>query len=197
MKIKPSVRLMKLLRISLWLSAFLILAPSLPLADIASLGTPPGWKTYVDRVHGFAFAYPPIYKRIRRPDSRDHWEERAKAAAEGRWVGLRHQRSDARIDFILENKPFDLNSFVRDAPTGYDEFPRVRSKRVTTHFMFTAPAAVVSNIPISFSSTSKAKRCTSSLMVHTSMTKRLQTKPRRSKRKCWRVFGHFSHAGIR
>lgn len=112
---------MKLLRISLWLSAFLILTPSLPLADIPSLGIPHGWKTYADRVHGFAFAYPPIYKRIRRPD-RENWKERAKAAAEGRWVGLRHQRSDARIDFILEDQPFDLNSLVRYAPTGND-FP--------------------------------------------------------------------------
>lgn len=129
---------MKLLRISLWLSAFLILAPSLPLADIASLGTPPGWKTYVDRVHGFAFAYPPIYKRIRRPDSRENWEEQMKAAAEGRWVGLRHQRSDARIDFILENKPFDLNSFVKDAPTGYDEPPSPVEEGDNTFYVYGA-----------------------------------------------------------
>jgi hypothetical protein len=188
MKIKPSVRLMKLLRISLWLSAFLILAPSLPLADIASLGTPPGWKTYVDRVHGFAFAYPPIYKRIRRPDSRENWEEQMKAAAEGRWVGLRHQRSDARIDFILENKPFDLNSFVKGAPTGYDEPPSLVEEGDNTFYVYGAGGGGVEY---------RAKRCTSSLMVHTSMTKRLQTKPRRSKRKCWPVFAHFSHAGIR
>ena len=196
MKIKPSVRLMKLLRISLWLSAFLILAPSLPLADIASLGTPPGWKTYVDRVHGFAFAYPPIYKRIRRPNSRENWEERAKAAAEGRWVGLRHQRSDARIDFILEDQPFDLNSLVRTPRRGMT-IPPNRLMRVTTHFMFTVPVAVASHIPISFFSTSRAKRCTSYFRAHISTTRRLQPRPRRSKRKCWRVFGHFSHAGIR
>jgi hypothetical protein len=113
---------MKLLRISLLLSAFLIsFTPSLPLADTASPRTPRGWKTYVDRVHGFAFAYPPIYKRIRRPD-RENWPEQATAAAEGRWVGLQHQRSDARIDFILGDERFDLNSFVRNAPTGV-EFP--------------------------------------------------------------------------
>ena len=128
---------MKLLRISLWLSAFLILTPSLTLADIPSLGIPHGWKTYVDRVHGFAFAYPPIYKRIRRPDS-GPLERTGKAAAEGRWVGLRHQRSDARIDFILEDQPFDLNSLVKDAPTGNDEPPGPVEEGDNTFYVYGA-----------------------------------------------------------
>ena len=53
-------------------------------------------------------------------------------------MGLRHQRSDARIDFILENKPFDLNSFVKGAPTGYDEPPSPVEEGDNTFYVYGA-----------------------------------------------------------
>jgi hypothetical protein len=110
---------MKLLRTLAWFSAFVIVASGSLLAQTASPNTPPGWKTYVDRVHGFSFAYPPLYKRIRRPDtSVERDEDMSKAAAEGRWVGLRHQRSDGRIDFLLKNDHFNLDRLKDHAPTG-------------------------------------------------------------------------------
>ncbi len=115
-------RVMKLLRSSAWVTAFGIVASSSLWAQTAPANTPPGWKTYVDKVHGFSFAYPPLYKLIRKPDASERWPDRDEAATEGRWVGLRNQRSDGTIDFLLSSDRFDLNSFVESAPTG-NEFP--------------------------------------------------------------------------
>jgi hypothetical protein len=111
---------MKPLRTSVWISVFVVVASSSSWAQ-----TPPGWKTYVDRVHGFSFAYPPVYKLIRPPkDTFYSGEDMHKAAAEGRWVELMHQGSYDTIDFLLKNERFDRDSFKSDAPTG-DEFPPV------------------------------------------------------------------------
>ncbi len=112
---------MKSIKISVWISAFVILSSSSLLAQTVSPNTPPGWKTYLDKVHGFSFAYPAIYKRICWQNTND--QDANKAAAEGRWVGLRHQRGDASIDFYLENDRFDLDGLTKHAPTGYDSPP--------------------------------------------------------------------------
>jgi hypothetical protein len=72
----------------------------------------------VNRAKGFSFAYPPLYKPIRRPDtSADRDEDIDKLAAEGRWVGLRHQRSDSRIDVFLLNDRFDADRFFEQHNT--------------------------------------------------------------------------------
>ena len=112
---------MNSIKTSVWISAFVILSTSWLFAQTDSPNTPPGWKTYVDKVHGFSFAYPAIYNRIRRPDADD--EDMKKAAAQGRWVGLRHQRGDASIDFYLENDRFDLDGLTKHEPTGWEGPP--------------------------------------------------------------------------
>lgn len=122
-----SLTVLKLIRTSASISAFVIVASGSLLAQTATRSTPPGWKTYVDRVHGFSFAYPPIYKRIRRPgvgvDRPGGDESTDKVAAEGR-IGLLHQRSDAEIDLVLQDTRFDLDSFAaQHAPTGVEGPP--------------------------------------------------------------------------
>ena len=70
-----------------------------------------GWKTYVDRVHGFCFSFPSAYRRTR------------KATDEPNRIRLQHRRLDARIFVLFENKPFNLQRFVKSAPTGYETPP--------------------------------------------------------------------------
>jgi hypothetical protein len=97
-------------------------------------GAPPGWKTYVDRVHGFAFAYPPIYKRVRRAPSHSF---QPAAAAQVFWVGLLHQSSDGTIDFFLEDAPFNLNSFLKCCvPTGWDTPPDAIQEGPNTFYYY-------------------------------------------------------------
>jgi len=127
---------MKLLKTSIWIFAFVVAVSSSLWAQTAAPNTPPGWKTYVDKVHGFSFAYPAIYKRIRRPNTDD--EDMNKAAAQGRWVGLRHQRSDAKIDFYLENDRFDLNGLTNHAPTGYEDPPPAVQEGDNTFYYYGA-----------------------------------------------------------
>jgi hypothetical protein len=116
-----------------------ILGPGSVLAQTTPPGTPPGWRTYVNRVHGFSFAYPPLYKLIRRPDtSVDRDEDIEKAATHGRWVGLRNQSSDGRIDFLLSNKHFDLESFKDHAPTGYEDPPPAVQEGDNTFYAYGA-----------------------------------------------------------
>jgi len=135
---------MTLLRTSTWVTAFIVLASNSLWAQIAAPNTPPGWKTYVDKVHGFSFAYPPLYKLKRRPDSGRDQEEDAreggmdKAAVESRWVGLRNQSSDGTIDFLLTNKRFDLNSLSGNAPTGEEGPPPAVQEGENTFYYFGA-----------------------------------------------------------
>jgi hypothetical protein len=130
---------LKLLRTSVGISVFVIVASSSALAQ-----TPPGWKTYVDKVHGFSFAYPPLYKLKRRPDSNRDQEEDAreggmdKAALEGRWVGLRNQRSDGTIDFRLTSTPFNLDGLSSNAPTGQEGPPPAAQEGESTFYYYGA-----------------------------------------------------------
>ncbi len=128
-----SAMTMKRLRILLSISAFVMLASDSALAQTAPPGTPPGWKTYVNRAHGFSFAYPPLYKLIRRPDT-----GMGKTATRGRWVGLRNQSSDGRIDFRLTNKRFDLDSLKDHAPMGYEEPPPAVQEGDNTFYAYGA-----------------------------------------------------------
>jgi hypothetical protein len=146
---------MKLLRTSAWVTAFAIVASSSLWAQTASPDTPPGWKTYVDRVHGFSFAYPPIYKRIRRPNT--DAEDSRKAVAEGRWVGLRHQRSDARIDFYLENDPFDVDRFFARHNTSAGEGPPPPIREGNNTFYFCGGGSMGGENPDAFFSNFKGK----------------------------------------
>jgi hypothetical protein len=149
---------MKLLRTSVWISAFTILAPSPLLAQTASAVTPPGWKTYVDKVHGFSFSYPPIYKRIRRPNAGgDADEETEKAAAQGRWVGMRHQRSDARIDFFLENDRFDIDRFYAQHNTSSADGPPSPIKMGDNTYYFCGGGSMGGQYPDAFFGNFKGK----------------------------------------
>jgi hypothetical protein len=101
------------------------LASQLPLAKTSSscaAQAPNGWKTYIDRAHGFCFSYPPVYKQTRQP-----WLEQndnlRKAAKEDRMLDLERAGDEgASIFVLLEDVPFDLESFVKGAPTGI-EYP--------------------------------------------------------------------------
>jgi hypothetical protein len=146
---------MKLLRTSVWISAFVIVAASQLLAQTTSPNTPPGWKTYVDRVHGFSFAYPAIYKRIRRPTP--EVEDMNKAAAKGRWVGLRHQRSDGRIDVILLNDRFDANRFFDQHNTSAASGPPSPIQEGDNTFYFCGGGSMGGQYPDAFFSNFKGK----------------------------------------
>ena len=146
---------MKLLKTSVWFTAFVIVASSSLLAQTAPPDTPPGWKTYVDRVHGFSFAYPPIYKRIRRPTP--DVEDMNKAATEGRWVGLRHQRSDARIDVILENDRFDVDRFFAQHNTSASDGPPPPIQEGDNTFYFCGGGSMGGQYPDAFFSKFKGK----------------------------------------
>ena len=74
-------------------------------------GATVGWKTYIDRKHGFCLLYPPIYKRV---SNTIHQEG---------LVTLSRSDSQASIYITFESKAFDLQSFVERAPTGYDSPP--------------------------------------------------------------------------
>ncbi len=149
---------MKLLKTSAWFTAFVIVASSSLWAQTASPNTPPGWKTYVDRVHGFSFAYPPIYKRIRRPNtSVDRDEEIDKAAAEGRWVGLLHQRSDSRIDLFLENDAFDVDRFFAQHNTSSSDGPPPPIQEGDNTFYFCGGGSMGGQYPDAFFSNFKGK----------------------------------------
>ncbi len=97
---------------------------SVPVQTFAGTGIPcvthgpaNGWHTYVDRVHGFCFHYPSIYKRVPKPSER--WEYYAKKQA----ITFQRLHSDAYIFVLFENKHFNLQRFVKTAPTGWDSPP--------------------------------------------------------------------------
>lgn len=92
-------------------------------------GVPANWITYADRAHGFCFSYPPIYVRMPKPwlaanNNQTYAAYLRKAAREGRVLRLQHrQLPDASIVLLLNNKAFDLESFISQAPTGNESPP--------------------------------------------------------------------------
>src|SRR6266851_2033825 len=78
---------------------------------------PKGWGTYVDRIHGFCFRYPPIYKRV--PNAINKLQ-----TATFHLVTFRRLHSDAHLFVAFDDDtPFDLQSFVKTAPTGLESPP--------------------------------------------------------------------------
>lgn len=149
---------MNLLRTSIWIFAFVFVASSLLCAQTAPDNTPPGWKTYVNQAHGFSFAYPPLYKLIRRPDtSADREEDMDKVAAEGRWLGLRHQRSDGRIDVILENDRFDIDRFFAKHNTSSADGPPPPIREGDNTFYFCGGGSMGGQYPDAFFADFKGK----------------------------------------
>ncbi len=131
---------MGLLKTSIWIFAFVVAASSTLWAQTAAPNTPPGWKTYVDKVHGFSFAYPPIYAHIRKPHTTRYFgEDMDKAAAEGRWVELMRQDSHDTIEILLKKERFDLDGFrSRYAPTGVEWPPRALQEGNNTFYGYGA-----------------------------------------------------------
>jgi hypothetical protein len=122
---------LKLLRTSVWISVFVIVASSSLWAQ-----TPPGWETYVNRRYGFSIAYPPIYKRVR-PPHENLDADRSEAVAEGRWVRLNHEGDT--IDILVRKERFDLDSFVTGyAPTGVEWPPRAQKEGNNTFYGYGA-----------------------------------------------------------
>ncbi len=72
---------------------------------------PRRWKTYTDTLHGFSISYPP-----------DYYQSTKRPAFAG-LITLQHRRLDAQI-FIYVDIPFDLQKFVKQAPTGYEDPPQ-------------------------------------------------------------------------
>lgn len=129
---------------AVWTLVLVIVAASSSWAEPNASVTPTGWKTYVNEVHGFSFAYPPLYKVKRRPDRIKDQEEDAgegdmdKKAIEGRWVGLRNQSSDGTIDFLLTSTRFDLNRLSTNAPTGEEGPPPAVQEGENTFYYYGA-----------------------------------------------------------
>jgi len=100
---------------------------------------PSGWLTYVDRLHGFCFSYPPTHEPVAEPwlekytraPNKSALDYLRKAARQGRMLRLQNkQDAGVSIDvFLYEDKPFDLESFVTGAPTGIESPPRAKAVR--------------------------------------------------------------------
>jgi hypothetical protein len=98
--------------------------------------TPPGWKTYVNRVYGFSIAYPPMYNRARPPDTNLD-ADKDKAAADGRLLELMHQGDTIGIWLMKER--FDLDRLEMEyAPTGVEYPPRAHIEGNNTFYGYGA-----------------------------------------------------------
>ncbi len=76
-----------------------------------------GWLTYIDQAHGFSFRYPPIYKRV--PNAVNKLQ-----TATFHLVTFQRLHSDARLLVAFDDdRQFDLQSFVKTAPTGLETPP--------------------------------------------------------------------------
>lgn len=69
-----------------------------------------GWQTYVNREHRFCVNIPFSYKRVNNPPTYDLFR-------------FKLLSSDATISVSFSDEPFDLQSFVKNAPTGVDSPP--------------------------------------------------------------------------
>lgn len=69
-----------------------------------------GWQTYVNREHRFCVSIPSGYKRVKNPPTRD-------------LLQFKRPGSDATISVSFSDEPFDLQSFVKNAPTGIESPP--------------------------------------------------------------------------
>jgi hypothetical protein len=104
-----------------------------------------GWPTYVDRVHGFCFSYPPTYAPVAQPclekythsPDKKSLEYRRKAAQEVRLLRLQNERdTTVSIVFFIEDQPFNLESFVAGAPTGIEDPPEPKHIGIETFYYY-------------------------------------------------------------
>lgn len=107
---------------------------------------PSGWLTYVDRLHGFCFSYPPTHEPVAEPwlEKYTHAPNKSaldylrKAAKQGRMLRLQNkQDAGVSIDvFLYNDRPFDLESFVSGAPTGIESPPERREFGTETFYYY-------------------------------------------------------------
>lgn len=108
--------------------------------------SPSGWPTYVDRLHGFCFSYPPTYAPVAEPwlEKYTHAPNKSalgylrKAAQEGRMLRLQNkQETSVSIGvFLYNDEPFNLNTLVRGAPTGIEDPPERRQFGIETFYYY-------------------------------------------------------------
>lgn len=104
---------------------------------------PSGWRTYVDRSHGFCFSYPLTYTPVAKPwlriytnaPDKSALKRLHKAAQEHRLLRLQ-SKQNAGIIVSLENEPFNLESFVPGAPTGIDGPPEPKEIGTETFYYY-------------------------------------------------------------
>jgi hypothetical protein len=104
---------------------------------------PSGWRIYVDRLHGFCFSYPSTYAVVAKPwlekytNNKIALEYFREAAKQGRLLRLQNrQETSAFIIVFLEDEPFDLQRFVRGAPTGIETPPEPRQVGTQTFYYY-------------------------------------------------------------
>src|ERR1700675_46615 len=106
---------------------------------------PSGWPTYVDRLHGFCFRYPPTYAPVAQPWLKKYTNAPNKsalnrlrtAAQEGRMLRLQHKQDTAvSITAFLTEQPFNLESFVAGAPTGIEDPPEPKQFGAQTFYYY-------------------------------------------------------------
>jgi len=116
--------------------------------------TASGWRTYVDRLHGFCFSYPSTYAPVAKPwlekythaPDKSALERLRKAAQEHRLLRRQStQDTTASIIVSLEDRPFNLDSFVAGAPTGSKILPN-QSNLARRRSITMVPAEAVWNI---------------------------------------------------
>jgi hypothetical protein len=101
-------------------------------SSVTVVSVPRGWKTYTDKLHRFRISYPPNYKltHIGKPkmvQPRDGEKYIVRYGPVGAVLLTRPTHSDAAIVIYVSGKPFDLQRFVRQAPTGVEQPPlRIR-----------------------------------------------------------------------
>lgn len=133
----------------------------------------PGWLTFVDRVHGFCFEYPPLYKKekpVRKPYLRPGSEllgsfvsgQTPRFGQHGEWLA-------AEILVIFSKEPFDLERIVTYyAPTGVIGFIPVPIGPHT--FYYSGPGGGGVQYPDVFFTTLAGKRSGSNSTVTTNAT---------------------------
>ena len=82
----------------------------------------PGWLTFLDRVHGFCFEYPPLY-RSEKPTRKRYLRPGSELLAffvggQTPQIGQHGEWLVSAITVIFSKEPFDLKRIVTDAPNG-------------------------------------------------------------------------------
>jgi hypothetical protein len=112
-------------------------------APCPTVETPTGWKVYVNQKYGFCLSYPATYERVAEPwlekytNSGESSKVVRQEAEEGRVATFQHrQKPDLSIGILIGTEPFDLQSFVKQAPTGEEGPPEARDIRGRTFYYY-------------------------------------------------------------